>query len=259
MLSTQHLKETVLLLPCSLPSLSAPALRLCPPLPAGLGRAHGKCPGRLPLPEGLCVPQSPFLGPIYHQTLPSCILCPLCQTRGFARAEAWSRVTDGRPVRTAPRSRHTVPMPFSQRQPRGCLSRVEAGAGRGQGRGVAQARRQGAKMAPARAGQGAARAAANRERLGAAGGGARAGPAAAAAEAAQAARAPGGGSQRRGRWHHDVVRGLHPGRDRRRQAAELGLRRVRGRYGSAGARMGVLGAEPCPLLSLRPGAGSSCR
>lgn len=35
--------------------------------------------------------------------------------------------------------------------------------------------------------------------------------------------------------HHDVVRGLHPGRHRRRQAAELGLRRVCVRYGPVGA------------------------
>ena len=41
--------------------------------------------------------------------------------------------------------------------------------------------------------------------------------------AAVAAPEPGG--------HHDVVRGLHPGRHRRRQAAELGLRRVCVRYG----------------------------
>lgn len=61
------------------------------------------------------------------------------------------------------------------------------------------------------------------------------------------------GSARR---HHDVVRRLHPGRHRRRQAAELGLRRVRLRYGTV--RPGAVGeggagrwALPAPALTQR--------
>lgn len=63
--------------------------------------------------------------------------------------------------------------------------------------------------------------------------------------AAVAAPEPGG--------HHDVVRGLHPGRHRRRQAAEFGLRRVCVRYGrperGGGAERRV---SASPALTRRP-------
>lgn len=53
--------------------------------------------------------------------------------------------------------------------------------------------------------------------------------------------------------HHDVVRGLHPGRHRHRQAAELGLRRVCVRYGPAGAGGGAeRRVSASPALTRRP-------